>query len=73
MATELTYLYVCVRCFSAAERASECPRCRQPRQAFSVGAPDDPSRQPPLDAAGQVQCRAPRWWVESHAPYLRQR
>jgi hypothetical protein len=70
---EAESIFMCERCFSAAEQAGPCPRCRQPRQEFIVGPPGDELRQPPLDRAGQVQCRAPLWWVVTHARYLRQR
>jgi hypothetical protein len=71
MQPELEIVFVCERCFSASERPGACPRCRQPRREFVLGAPDDPQRRPPMDADGQVRCRAPLWWVASHAPYLR--
>lgn len=73
MTQELNRLFVCERCFSAAEQAGACPRCGQPRRAFTVGAPGDPRRRPPVDEHGRMCCRAPLWWVTSHAPYLRQR
>ena len=71
MAHEPELFYVCERCFSAAEQAGPCPLCRQDRREFVIGAVDDPLRRPPIDADGHVQCRAPLWWVTSHAPYVR--
>ena len=70
MPEEFDILYVCERCFSAAEQPGPCPRCQHTRREFRVGPPDDPLRRPPLDAAGNVLCRAPLWWVSQHAPYL---
>lgn len=71
MPAELSSFFVCERCFSASEQPGPCPRCGQPRREFVLGDLDDPNRRPPTDAAGHVLCRAPLWWVSSHAPYLR--
>jgi hypothetical protein len=71
MSIDLDCFYVCERCFSAAETSGACPRCHLPRRQFRVGPPGDPERRPPVDAAGQMLCRAPLWWIQSHAPYLR--
>ena len=50
MIIELTDLYLCERCFSAADTPGPCPRCSEPRRHFQVGAVDDPCRRPPTDA-----------------------
>jgi hypothetical protein len=70
MAVEPTVLYVCGCCFSADVSPGDCPRCRQPRLCCDLGAPDNPCRRPPMDAAGRLLCRAPLWWVRLHAPHL---
>ncbi len=70
MQVELSIIYVCERCFSDSERPGPCPRCEQPRREFALGGLDDPCRRPPTDAAGRLLCRAPLWWVASHAPYV---
>jgi hypothetical protein len=70
---EVSTLYLCPRCFSAAETPGPCPRCELPRLQCAVGAPGDPARRPLMDAAGRVLCRAPRWWLAHTTPYLRRR
>jgi hypothetical protein len=72
MQPDLTLVYVCERCFSADDQPGPCRRCQQPRREFAVGALDDPQRRPLIGADGQLRCRAPLWWVSSHAPYVRQ-
>jgi len=69
MIIELTDLYLCERCFSAADTPGPCPRCSEPRRHFQVGAVDDPCRRPPTDAEGRLLCRAPQWWVHVGAAH----
>ena len=68
MILELTELYLCERCFSAADAPGACPRCEQPRRHFVLGTVDDPCRRPPTDADGRLLSRAPQWWVQVSAP-----
>ena len=68
MSIELTELYLCERCFSAADAPGPCPRCGRPRRHCRLGAADDPCRRPPTDAGGRLLSRAPRWWVRVGAP-----
>jgi hypothetical protein len=68
---ELPLFYLCPRCFSAADAPGPCPRCGAPRARCALGALDDPLRRPLMDDAGRVLCRAPRWWLDHTAPYLR--
>jgi hypothetical protein len=68
MIIELTDLYLCERCFSAAEAPGVCPRGHGPLRHCVVGAFDDPRRRPPTDTHGRLLSRAPRWWVQFGAP-----
>ncbi len=70
---EFAVVYLCRRCFSAAEAPGVCPACGLPRVACDPGAPDNPCRKPPMDADGRLQSRAPLWWLLRGAPYLRRR
>ncbi len=63
MALEITEQYVCERCFSTDAAPGPCPRCGRPRRHCDLGAPGDPRRRPPMDAAGHILSRAPRWWI----------
>jgi hypothetical protein len=64
MTLDLTDLYLCERCFSAALAPGPCPRCNQPRRHCELGAGDNPCRRPPTDAEGRLLSRAPQWWVQ---------
>jgi hypothetical protein len=55
--------FLCPVCFNASVDGRECHDhqmicCR-------AGGPDDERRKPLMDAAGRVQSRAPRWYLEA--------
>ena len=64
MALDETEQYVCERCFSTDTAPGPCPRCGLPRRHIDLGGPEDACRRPPMDAAGHILSRAPRWWVQ---------
>jgi hypothetical protein len=72
MAFDITEQYVCPRCFSVDAAPGACPRCGLMRRHCELGGPDDDTRRPPMDAAGHILSRAPLWWVQTGAPYLRE-
>ena len=73
MSAEPSLLFVCPNCFSVDARPGTCPDCQRERVACDPGDPDNPCRQPPMDAQGNLQSRAPLWWLARSIPYLREK
>jgi hypothetical protein len=69
MIIELTDLYLCERCFSAADTPGPARAAVSRGAIFQVGAVDDPCRRPPTDAEGRLLSRAPQWWVHVGAAH----
>jgi hypothetical protein len=55
--------FICPVCFRACQDAQECHEHRM--MCCDPGAPGDERRKPVVDAAGRVQTRAPRWYLEA--------
>jgi len=72
-AAEPTIMYVCPNCFLADIRPGKCPGCGHERVECDPGDPNNPCRRPPMDAQGNIQSRAPQWWLARSVPYIRER
>jgi hypothetical protein len=56
--------YLCPRCLLPDESAGNCHECGRERVQCCPGSPDDPCRQPLMNAMGKIETRAPRWWLQ---------
>jgi hypothetical protein len=72
MTTESRIVYVCPNCFTMDQESGPCPTCGRERIECDPGDPDNPSRKPLMDAQGQLQSRAPLWWLAQSVPHLRE-
>jgi rubrerythrin len=67
-ATEPKVMYICPRCFRAADKPGNCPSCGSPLYEFHPGDEDDPCRCPVVDSSGEIVTHAPLWWLRCVAP-----
>lgn len=67
---EQNVLYICARCFRAAEKPGTCKRCGSQLYEFHPGDEDDPCRCPVVDSNGEIVTHAPLWWLRCVAPEM---
>jgi len=69
MTREHRIIYLCPHCFQIGEEPCEC--CGREMTRFDAGAPGDPRSKPLMDEHGNLKTRAPAWWVERYAWWIR--
>lgn len=69
MAEEHRIIYICQECFTMTEEPREC--CELEMICIDAGAPGDERSKPLMDEQGNLKTRAPIWWVERHAWWIR--
>jgi hypothetical protein len=55
--------YLCLFCFECYDHERECHG--RPTLCCDIGGLDDERRRPPVDGAGRLQAREPRWFLEA--------
>ncbi len=63
-------IYICPDCFTVLDQPGKC--CNQDMTCIDAGAPGDPRSKPLMDEHGHLLTRAPVWWVERYAWWLRE-
>ena len=67
---ERDVMYICPRCFRAAEKPGTCNTCGSQLYEFHPGDEDDPCRCPVVDSNGEIVTHAPLWWLRCVAPEM---
>jgi len=69
MAGEHRVIYICQECFTISEE----PRADGDHKMVRVdaGAPGDERSRPLIDEKGNLKTRAPVWWVERYAWWIK--
>lgn len=62
-------IYICPDCFAIAEAPRGC--CEHDMIRIDAGAPGDARSKPLRDEEGNLKTRAPAWWVERYAWWIR--
>lgn len=70
MAEKHRIIYVCQDCFTIAEEPRKC--CEHRMVRIDAGTPGDERSKPLTDAGGNLKTRAPVWWVERYAWWVRE-
>lgn len=70
MTEEHRIIYICPECFMIAEDPRNC--CEHEMTRIDAGAPGDERSKPLMDEQGELKTRAPVWWVERHAWWIRE-
>jgi hypothetical protein len=68
MAEKRRIIYICQDCFTVAERLSQC--CGHDMARVDAGMAGDERSKPLVDNHGNLQTRAPIWWVERYAWWI---
>lgn len=63
-------IYICQECFTIAEEPREC--CEHEMVRIDAGCPGDERSKPLMDEHGNLKTRAPVWWVERYAWWIRE-
>lgn len=70
MAEKHRIIYICQECFTMAGEARQC--CGLEMIRIDAGIPGDTRSKPLMDAQGNLKTRAPLWWVERNAWWIRE-
>ncbi len=62
-------IYICQECFTIATRSQTC--CERKMIRIDAGVPGDERSKPLMDEYGNLKTRAPVWWVERNAWWIR--
>lgn len=68
--SEHRIIYICQDCFTIAEEPRKC--CDHDMARIDAGAPGDERSKPLMDEHGNLKTRAPVWWVERYAWWIRE-
>lgn len=69
MGEEHRVIYICPECFTIAENLREC--CEHNMIRVDAGVPGDERSKPLIDEGGNLKTRAPVWWVERYAWWVK--
>ncbi len=69
MAERHRIIYLCGHCFKIGDEPWEC--CGRQTIRYDAGVPGDPRSKPLMDEQGNLKTRAPVWWVERYAWWIR--
>lgn len=69
MARKRRIIYLCGHCFKMSDEFQEC--CGHRMTRYDAGEPGDARSKPLMDERGNLKTRAPVWWVERYAWWIR--